>query len=281
MDLRPRAPHGAPTPRASVVGQGRLGGTLARRLAEVGVDVSGPHGHGYDGGDAEHVLLCVPDAAIADAAATVAARAGRLVGHCSGATTLAPLAPHVAFSLHPLMTVPDADAVLAGSPCAVAGSTPGALAAAEGLAAVLGMRPIRVDDADRAAYHAAASVAANYLLAVEDLAERVAASAGLDRAALAPLVRAAVAAWQDRGAVAALTGPVARGDGETVARQRAALADRLPADDLALFDALTAATSRLAGRRGDAVATTAAGVAALAAAAGADGVATVAAGSPS
>jgi predicted short-subunit dehydrogenase-like oxidoreductase (DUF2520 family) len=215
------------------------------------VDVSGPHGRGHDGGDADLVLLCVPDGAIADAAAAVTPRDGRMVGHCSGATPLAPLAPHVAFSLHPLMTVPDDDAVLAGAPCAVAGSTPAALAAAEGLAAAVGMRAIRVDDADRAAYHAAASVAANYLLAVEDLAERVAASAGLDRAALAPLVRAAVDAWQDRGAAAALTGPVARGDDATVARQRAALVDRMPVDDLALFDALTAATGRLAARRGD------------------------------
>ena len=69
------------------------------------------------------------------------------------------------------------------------------------------MRPLRVDDADRAAYHAAASVAANYLLAVEDLADRIAVGVGLDRAALAPLVRAAVDGWQDHGAPAALTGP--------------------------------------------------------------------------
>lgn len=259
MDLRPRAPHGAPTPRSSVVGRGRLGGTVARRLAEAGADVSGPHGRGHDGGDADLVLLCVPDVAIVGAAAAIAPRDGRLVGHCSGATTLAPLAPHAAFSLHPLMTVPDDDAVLAGAPCAVAGSTPEAVAAAEALADALGMRPIRVEDADRTAYHAAASVAANYLLAIEDLAERIAASAGLDRAALAPLVRAAVDAWQERGPADALTGPVARGDDATVARQRAALVDRLPADDVALFDALTAATGRLAARRDDGGTTTPAG----------------------
>lgn len=248
MDLRPRASDDAPTPRCSVVGRGRLGAALSRRLTDAGLLVTGPHGRGFDGDGADVVLLCVPDAAITQAAAAVLPRAGRLVGHCSGATTLDALAPHEAFSLHPLMTIPGPDAVLAGAPCAVAGSTPAALATAEALGDALGMRAIRVDDADRAAYHAAASIAANYLLAVEDLADRIAASAGLDRAALAPLVRAAVDAWQDRGAAAALTGPVARGDDATVARQRAALLDRLPARDLELFDALTAATGRLAGR---------------------------------
>lgn len=248
MDARPRAPRGAPPIVCSVVGRGRLGGALAAALREAGVEVSGPHGRGHDGGDADVVLLCVPDAAIADAARAVPARPGRLVGHCSGATTLDVLAPHEAFSLHPLMTVPDAAAVLSGAPCAVAGTTPRALDAAERLGRALGMRAIRVDDADRAAYHAAASVAANYLLAVEDLASRIADGAGLDRRALGPLVRAAVDAWQERGASDALTGPVARGDDATVARQRAALVDRLPAADLALFDALTAATGRLAAR---------------------------------
>ncbi|WP_245604248.1 DUF2520 domain-containing protein [Patulibacter minatonensis] len=190
----------------------------------------------------------MPDAAIADAAGAITVRPDRLVGHCSGATTLAPLAPHTAFSLHPLMTVPDGRTSLAGAPCAIAGSSSAALALAERLGTACGMRPIRVDDEDRAAYHAAASIAANYLLAVEDLAARVAEDAGLDRAALAPLVRAAVDAWQDRGAADALTGPVARGDDATVARQRTAIAGRLPAADLELFDALTAATVRLAGR---------------------------------
>lgn len=250
MDTRPRAPLGAPPIACSVVGRGRLGGAIARRLAEAEVAVDGPHGRGHDGGHADVVVLCVPDAAIADAAAAVAPRPGRVVGHCSGASTLSALRPHEAFSLHPLMTVPHADAVLAGAPCAVAGGTPRALATAEHLADALGMRALRVDDGDRAAYHAAASIAANYLLAVEDLAERLATDAGLERGALGPLVRAAVAAWQEDGAADALTGPVARGDEATVARQRAAVADRLGTDDLVLFDALTAATGRLAARRG-------------------------------
>ncbi|MGX6449723.1 DUF2520 domain-containing protein, partial [Patulibacter sp. S7RM1-6] len=118
------APRDAPFPRCSVVGPGRLGGALAAALRAAGVPTVGPHGRGHDGSGAVVVLLCVPDAAIATAAAAIARRPdGPLVGHCSGATTLAPLAGHEAFSLHPLLTVPSPDAPLAGAPCAVAGTT--------------------------------------------------------------------------------------------------------------------------------------------------------------
>jgi predicted short-subunit dehydrogenase-like oxidoreductase (DUF2520 family) len=209
------------------------------------MQVDGPLGRGADGGGADLVLLCVPDAEIAAAAAHIAP--GRLVGHCSGATTLAPLAGHEAFSLHPLMTVPDQGADFAGATAAIGGSSPAALEGARDLAARLGMRPVEVADADRAAYHAAASVASNYLVALEGAAERLAASAGIDRAALAPLVRASVESWADRGAERALTGPIARGDEETVGRQREAVAERTP-ELLPVFDALTEQTRRLARR---------------------------------
>ncbi len=246
MDTRPSAPRRAPLPRLAVVGRGRLGGALTRALRDAGAPVSGPHGRGFDGAGADVVLLCVPDAAIAAAAATIAP--GPIVGHCSGATTLAPLAPHEALSLHPLMTVPGPDADLRGAPCAIAGSTPRARDIAGAIAATLGMDAFAVADDDRAAYHAAASVAANYLQAVEALAERLATSAGVPREALAPLARVALERWLADGP-AALTGPVARGDAATVARQRDAVAERLPSADLALFDALTAATERVAASR--------------------------------
>jgi len=101
-----------------------------------------------------------------------------------------------------------------------------------------------VADADRAAYHAAASIAANFLVALEAAAERLAQTAGVDRAALAPLVEAAAANWARDGA-AALTGPIARGDGETVERQRAAVAQRCP-ELLDAWDALAALTRDVA-----------------------------------
>jgi predicted short-subunit dehydrogenase-like oxidoreductase (DUF2520 family) len=191
------------------------------------------------------VLLCVPDGEIAAAAATV--EPGPLVGHCSGATGLAPLAPHEAFSLHPLMTVPRdaAPGMLTGAGCAVDGTTPRALVVAEALAAAVGLEPARVAEADRAAYHAAASIASNFLVTLEGAAERLAASAGVGRALLAPRVRAAGDNRAERGATEALTRPIARGDEETVARQREAVRERAP-DLLALFDALADATRAVA-----------------------------------
>src|SRR5829696_2534806 len=109
--------------RLAVVGAGGLGSALVPALRAAGLHVEGPLGRGATGAGADLVLLAVPDAAIAEAAAAIAP--GRLVGHCSGATTLAPLAPHEALSLHPLLTVPaDGPAQLAGASAAVAGTTP-------------------------------------------------------------------------------------------------------------------------------------------------------------
>jgi predicted short-subunit dehydrogenase-like oxidoreductase (DUF2520 family) len=215
--------------------------------------VTGPLGRGFDGrfadghradeDRADAVLLCVPDAEIQAAAALIAP--GPLVGHCSGATTLAPLAPHEAFSLHPLMTVTPEGARFAGAGAAIAGSTARATALAAELAGVLGMRAVVIADDDRGAYHAAASIAANLLVTLEAAAERVAASAGVDRELLVPLVRATVENWAALGPERALTGPIARGDEATVARQRDAVADRAP-DLLPMFDALAEATRALA-----------------------------------
>ena len=129
----------------------------------------------------------------------------------------------------------------------VAGSTPRALATATKLAAALGMRPFAVADSERAAYHAAASIASNFLVTLEAAAERLAAAAGADRSLLAPLVRATVENWERLGPEAALTGPLVRGDEETVARQRAAVAERAP-ELLDLFDALADATRELAAK---------------------------------
>jgi predicted short-subunit dehydrogenase-like oxidoreductase (DUF2520 family) len=234
----------------AIVGAGRLGTALAAAFRAAGLEVLGPLGRGDGAAGATAVLLCVPDGEIAVAAGAIAP--GPLVGHCSGATGLAPLAPHEAFSLHPLMTVPGgggAARLFEGAGCAVDGTTPRALAAAEALAAALGMRATHVAEQDRAAYHAAASIASNFLVTLEGAAARLAATAGVERELLAPLVRAAVENWAARGAAEALTGPVVRGDEATVARQREAVAERAP-DLLPLFDALVDATRAVA-RRAD------------------------------
>lgn len=230
----------------AIIGNGRMGRSLSRALRDAGHEVLGPLGRHADVGDADVVLLCVPDGEIAAAAAAVPPRPGRLVGHVSGATTLAPLGDaHEAFSLHPLMTVTGEESELAGAGAAVAGATDRALAVAEELAAALQLRAFSVPDEDRAAYHAAASVASNYLVTLEAAAEQL---LGHDRELLVPLVRATVENWARLGAERALTGPIARGDEATVERQRSAVADRAP--ELAdLFDALADATRALAARR--------------------------------
>ena len=220
-----------------VIGRGRLGTALAGALRGAGLRVDGPLGRGADAAGAGLVLLCVPDAEIAVAAAAVAPRGGLLVGHCSGATGLAVLAPHEAFSLHPLMTVPREGARFAGAGCAIAGVTPRALRAAEGLADALGMVSARVDEADRAAYHAAASIASNFLVTLEAAAERLAGSAGVparaagaararDGRELGGRRRAARADRPDRPRRRGDRGPPARG--RSGARPRAARAVRRP-----------------------------------------------------
>jgi len=224
--------------RIAIIGAGRLGIALSREL-----DSAHPLGREADPGDADVVLLCVPDAEIAHAAAALPVGTG-LVGHCSGATTLDPLtrAGHEAFSMHPLMTVPASGVpVFSGAAGAVAGSTPRALALATTLAERLGLRPIEIAEADRTAYHAAAAFASNFLTTVEGAAERLGATVGIDRAALAPLVRASVEAWVALGARDAMTGPIVRGDQPTLDGHRAAIGERTP-DLLALYDLLVDAS---------------------------------------
>jgi predicted short-subunit dehydrogenase-like oxidoreductase (DUF2520 family) len=232
--------------RCAIVGGGRLGHALAAALRDAGLTVDGPLGRGADPTDADVVLLTVPDGEIHTAAAALTPVNEQLVGHCSGATTLQVLHPREAFSLHPLMTVPEgAAAPFAGAGCAIAGSTPRALRTAEALATILRLRPVEVADHDRAAYHAAASIAANLLVTLEHQAERLAATAGVPRELLVPLARAALENWAADGAEHALTGPVARGDEATIARQRQAIEERAP-DLLDTFDALVASSRVLA-----------------------------------
>jgi predicted short-subunit dehydrogenase-like oxidoreductase (DUF2520 family) len=228
----------------AIVGAGRLGTALATALPAAGLHVDGPLGRGAEPHGVDAVLLCVPDGEIAAAAAAVAPALP--VGHCSGANGLDVLVGREAFAFHPLMTVPrEGVPRFAGAGAAIAGSTPRALAVARALADHLGMRPMTVADEDRAAYHAAASIASNFLVTLEGAAEQLAGTAGVARAQLAPLVRAAVEDWARLGARDALTGPIARGDEATVARQRAAVAERTP-ELLPLFDAMADATRTLA-----------------------------------
>ncbi|ALJ21323.1 Rossmann-like and DUF2520 domain-containing protein [Microbacterium sp. No. 7] len=242
--LSARSPH----PSVSVVGAGRLGTVIARALRAAGLTTHGPTRRGEPVPAADVTLLCVPDGEIAAMVATLRGPA-TLIGHTSGATPLGA----ADFALHPLQTFlgDERPGILHGIGCAVAGRAPDALATATGLADTLGMRPFAVADEHRATYHAAASVASNYLVTLQDAAERLLAPLGLAgdeaRAILAPLVRSTVDNWAARGPEAALTGPIARGDEATVRRQRDAVRAHA-AELLPLFDALADRTRALAAR---------------------------------
>ncbi|MEX0621072.1 MAG: DUF2520 domain-containing protein [Solirubrobacterales bacterium] len=240
----------------TIVGSGRAGNSIASaaRRAGIKVDMTGrtPDPEVLAGAC---VLLCVPDLAIADTAEEIG-RTGavpRLIGHTSGATTLEPLraagAEKGCFSLHPLQTLPDGEADLAGAAAAVAGTDALAEATATGLAVALEMKPFAVDEADRALYHAAASMASNFLVTLEQGASELLESSGIQdpRAVLAPLVRRTLENWVSEGS-SALTGPIARGDEETVHRHREAISRTRP-DLVSVYDTLADATRALAARQ--------------------------------
>ena len=243
-------------PRLAIVGRGRMGGAIAAAAERAGLDfaLAGRGEVASQCAGAEVVLLCVPDGSIAAAATEVAATVvppPRLIGHTSGASGLEPLATAAtlgidAFSLHPLQTVPDASADLTGAPCAIAGTTPEALEIARELAESLGMRPFEVPEESRAAYHAAAAMASNFLIALQESAAGLLAEAGIDdaRELLAPLVLRTAANWAEHGD-AALTGPIARGDEATIERHLAALRDTAP-ELLPLYEALASRTRDVA-----------------------------------
>jgi predicted short-subunit dehydrogenase-like oxidoreductase (DUF2520 family) len=246
----------APAPgRLAIVGAGRAGGSIAVAASAAGIDVQAGSRE-VDVSGAEVVLLCVPDAVISEVCADIAPslEPGAFVGHVSGATGLDALAAAAdagagTFSLHPLQTIPTSQTDLAGAPCAIAASSDDADDVARALAERLGMRPFEVPEAGRAAYHAAASMASNFLIALEESAAQLMEAAGVENAreVLGPLVLRTAANWADSGAVA-LTGPIARGDTATVAHHLEALADKSP-ELQPLYEALAERTRTLGARQ--------------------------------
>jgi predicted short-subunit dehydrogenase-like oxidoreductase (DUF2520 family) len=224
-------------PALALIGAGRVGSALARAATEAGIvaRLAGRADAREACEGAAAALLCVPDVAIAEACERIAGvESLRFVGHTSGAVGAEPLAAaagagRATFSLHPLQTIPDGDADLRGAACAVSGSTPPALNLATELAERLGMHPFEVPEDSRAAYHAAAAIASNFLVALQESAAGLLDSAGIEngRELLAPLVLRSAANWAERGGDA-LTGPIARGDLETVERHLAAIEEHSP-----------------------------------------------------
>jgi len=238
-----------------VVGLGRLGSALAIQLGRAGWPVrvrtrstagrrqlrrfSLKEATAQDLVRAELCLLTVPDAAVASVADAVAPLLGPRTGlvHCAGALDLEVLQPAAhgrpTGSFHPLVAVTRADIGLPGHAVAVATRSRSLAPMLGALARVLGLRPLRVPEGGRAAYHGGAVLAASGLVALLDAAVEAWTTAGVDRkealGALAALMRSAVGGAEAQGTVGALTGPVVRGDAEVVqAHLRALPAGVLP-----------------------------------------------------
>jgi predicted short-subunit dehydrogenase-like oxidoreductase (DUF2520 family) len=214
--------------------RGRVGSVVSARLAERGIALDEP--------SPALVFLCVPDSAIAEVAAETAV--GPWVAHVSGATPLGALDPHERrFSLHPLQSFSRARGAeqLDGVWGAVTAESDEARAVARWLAATLGLRPFDLAEEGRVAYHAGAAMASNYVVTLRVAAGSLLEAAGAPPQALDPLVRGVV----DGGFE--LTGPIARGDWETVERHLAVIrAERPELEEL--YVVLAEATARIAGR---------------------------------
>jgi predicted short-subunit dehydrogenase-like oxidoreductase (DUF2520 family) len=228
-----------------VVGPGRAGRSLGIALGRVpGWDLVGYVARHDDVATAAHdvdlLVLAVPDDAIADVARVVEPVASTVVVHLAGSRGLDELAPHARRgAIHPLMTMPDATRgaeLLRGAWFAVAGDP-----LVDDVVAALGGRAFTVDDDHRALYHAAACVAANHLVALLGQVERLAAAAGVPFDAFFGIARAALDNTERLGPAAALTGPAARGDWETVRKHLAAL----PADERVAYEAMVEQARRL------------------------------------
>ena len=234
-----------------MVGVGRLGSALSTQLVKAGwpvtVRTQSPAGRrqakrlGLHEADAAALsradlcLLTVPDGAVAAVARAVAPLLGRSTGlvHCAGALTLEVLQTAAAGrptgSFHPLVSVTGPETPIAGHSVAIATRSRVLAPLLGRLAGALGLRPLRVPEDGRSAYHAGAAMAASGLVSLLDAAIAAWTAAGVSEreamTALAALMRSALAGGEARGPVAALTGPVVRGDAEVVQAHVRALPD--------------------------------------------------------
>jgi predicted short-subunit dehydrogenase-like oxidoreductase (DUF2520 family) len=215
-----------------VIGSGRVGAAMGARLVERGLMA--------DARRPDLVLLCVPDRAIADAAADIAP--GPWVAHVSGATPLTALEPHSKrFSVHPLQTFTRqrGSEQLDGAWAAVTAESDDARAIATWLAETLGLHPFSLLDENRAAYHAGAAIASNYLVTLRHAAGSLLEAAGAPPEALDPLMQRTIENGFE------LTGPIQRGDWETVERHLEAIRATRP-ELVSMYRVLAGATVALA-----------------------------------
>jgi predicted short-subunit dehydrogenase-like oxidoreductase (DUF2520 family) len=228
--------------KVAFIGMGRVGTALSMALVEAGYSLVPVEQAGL-------VFITTPDDAIVEAASHVSWWPDQIAVHCSGAhgpELLAP-APHAGV-FHPIQTFPDRNGAsrLPGSYVGIEGDER-ALEVLQAIARVLRMRPVLVPPGQKALYHIACVLVSNYVVTLADQAAGLWERIGLDRdtavRALAPLMRSTVENIEAMGPVAALTGPIARGDTATVQRHIQAL-DQAAPDLLPVYQTLAELTRR-------------------------------------
>ena len=237
-----------------IIGPGRVGAALAAALERCGWDVRASLRRGEDlsaaARDVDLLVIATGDAAIAEISASIDPVDTTVVAHLSGSLGLAVLDRHRRrAAIHPLTSIPDPEIgvqrLMSNTWFAVDADGPESMAMALAVVDSLGGRWFTITDDQRAEYHAAAAVASNHVVALLAHAMRIADAVGAPREAYLELLRATIDNVEAMGVADALTGPVARGDWETVERHRAAIDE----SELELYDALVVAAQRLAESR--------------------------------
>lgn len=255
--------------RVFILGAGRAGRSLARALRAGGVQVAGLHGRNADPaegitagpppkslGSATCVLVTVRDAQLEGALQTLTAAAiapTAIVLHASGSVDPSGLgalrrAGHACGTFHPLVALSDpehAPQTLRGAWIGIDGD-PEARKVSERLAAAVAANVLYIPLGEKARYHAAAVFASNFPTVLMCLAEELLREVGIapDVAgrALHPLFASAVENLRGGSGAGALTGPIVRGDADTIARHLDAL--RAHPDTLDAYRALSRAALR-------------------------------------
>lgn len=232
--------------RVRIIGPGRAGRSLHLALDRAGWPVQPLLGRDDDPSDAasgvDLVIIATPDAAVRDVAERIEPAAGVVVAHVSGSLGLAPLAAHRDRTvIHPLVALPDPDRGAERLVGAWFGIAADGHPLAMDVVAAVGGRAIDVAEHDWVRYHAAAVIASNHLVALLGQVERVAAGVGAPVEAFLDLARGSLDDVAVLGPAAALTGPVRRGDLETVARHLAAIGP----DEAPAYEAMSREAGRL------------------------------------